>query len=58
MAVEFDPKNAAYNRMKHGVSFAEAEPVLFDPLALTQEDDYALGEKRYITVGMGAMEGC
>jgi uncharacterized DUF497 family protein len=38
MVLEFDPKKAAANLRKHGVSFAEAEPVFYDPLALTRED--------------------
>lgn len=53
--VEFDPKKAAANLRKHGVSFAEAEPVLYDPRALTREDDSAAGEPRYLTVGTGAL---
>jgi uncharacterized DUF497 family protein len=53
--VEFDPAKAAANRLKHGVSFAEAEPVFFDPLALTRPDESAEGEERFITLGMGAM---
>ena len=34
MTIEFDPGKAAANRKKHGVSFAEADAVLNDPLAL------------------------
>lgn len=48
MFFEFDPKKAASNLRKHGVSFAEAEPVFYDPLALTREDADALG--RILTV--------
>ncbi len=55
VSFEFDPKKAAANFRKHGVSFAEAEPVLYDPRALTQEDGEAAGEPRYLTVGMGAL---
>jgi hypothetical protein len=54
MAIEFDPRKAAVNQKKHGISFAEAEPVLNDPLALTREDDDARGEPRFVTVGLGA----
>jgi uncharacterized DUF497 family protein len=32
MVFEFDPKKATANLRKHGVSFAEAEPVFYDPL--------------------------
>ena len=38
MIFEFDPKKAAANLRKHGVSFAEVEPVFNDVLALTRED--------------------
>lgn len=54
MNVVFDPKKAAANLKKHGVSFAEAEPVLYDPSALTREDDDAEGEARFVSVGLGA----
>ncbi len=38
--------------MKHGVSFAEAETVFGDPLALTGYDpDHSDDEDRYITMG-------
>jgi hypothetical protein len=55
MSIEFDPRKAASNLKKHGVSFAEVEPVLYDPLALTREDDDAKGESRFVTVGLGAL---
>ena len=54
MVIEFDPLKAVANRKKHGVSFAEAEPVLNDPLALTCENGDAEGETRFATVGLGA----
>jgi uncharacterized DUF497 family protein len=53
MEVLFDPDKAASNFRKHGVSFAEAETVLYDPLALTREDEDAAGEARFITLGQG-----
>lgn len=55
MDVEFDPNKAASNLKKHGISFAEAEPVLYDPMALTVEDDGAEGEARFVSVGTGAL---
>ncbi|MDD5240430.1 MAG: BrnT family toxin [Sulfuricella sp.] len=54
MDVEFDTTKAAANLKKHGISFAEAEPVLYDPMALTSEDGNAEGEARFVSVGMGA----
>ena len=51
MKFEFDPEKAKNNIKKHGISFAEVEPVFFDALALTIEDDSVL-EQRFITVGL------
>jgi uncharacterized protein len=55
MPIDFDPEKAAANEAKHGVTFAEAEPVLFDLMGLTREDDDAEGEARFVTVGVGAL---
>jgi uncharacterized protein len=38
MEVEFDPDKARSNLKKHKVSFAHAEQVLRDPMALAIED--------------------
>jgi uncharacterized protein len=38
MGFQYDPAKAAENVRKHGVSFADAEGVFHDPLALTVED--------------------
>ena len=51
MSVNFDPKKDAANIRKHGVSLAEGDGVLSDPLALTIEDDRAEGEQRFVTIG-------
>jgi uncharacterized DUF497 family protein len=51
---QYDPGKAAANLRKHGVSFADAEGALEDPLAVTVEDPDAEGEKRPVTVGMGS----
>lgn len=55
MIFEFDPKKAASNLRKHGVSLAEAEPVFYDTLALTREDTDASEEVRFVTVGRDAL---
>ena len=55
MPIDFDPDKAAANEAKHGVTFAEAEPVLFDPMGLTREDDDAEGEARFVTLGLGGL---
>ncbi len=49
----YDPAKAAANVSKHGVWFADAEGVFNDPLVLTIEDPDALGERRYIAIGLG-----
>ena len=54
MRFQFDPKKAAFNLRKHGVSFADAEGVFLDPLAIQQPDPDAEGEERFIAVGMGS----
>jgi uncharacterized DUF497 family protein len=38
MRFQFDPKKADTNLKKHGVSFADAEGVFHDPLAVHQKD--------------------
>ena len=55
MNFEFDPKKAIANFHKHGVSFAEVEPVFYDDFALTREDQDAAGEARFVTVGADAL---
>ncbi len=54
MRFKHDPAKAAANLKKHGVSFADAEGVLEDPLAVTVEDLDAVGEQRFISVGLGS----
>ena len=54
MTFEYDPQKAQTNRQKHGVSFAEAEFVFFDPLAIHDVDPDATDEERFIAVGMGS----
>jgi uncharacterized DUF497 family protein len=55
MNFEFDPKKAIANLHKHGVAFAEVEPVFYDDFALTREDGDAVGEARFVTVGADAL---
>ncbi len=49
MRFTWDPKKAASNLNKHGVSFVEAASVFADPLAAMLED--ALDPERAILVG-------
>jgi uncharacterized DUF497 family protein len=50
----YDPAKAAANLRKHKVSFADAEGVFGDPLAVTVEDPDAGGERRFVTIGLGS----
>lgn len=52
---EFDPAKARTNLRKHGVSFAHAEQALRDAMAFTIEDPDAIGEQRFVTLGMDAL---
>jgi uncharacterized DUF497 family protein len=52
MEFEFDPRKAASNLKKHGVSFEEAASCLLDPLALAREDDDSTDEPRWLLLGM------
>ena len=52
--IEFDPAKAEANLAKHGIDFADAETVLYDPRAYTTSN-VAHGEERHITTGMDAL---
>jgi len=50
---EWDPAKAASNLQKHGVSFAEAATVFFDPLSITVADPlHSVGEQRFVIIGL------
>jgi uncharacterized protein len=51
---EFDPIKARGNQAKHGVSFADAESVFLDPLAIHAPDPDAHNEERFVAIGAGA----
>jgi len=55
MTIEWDHEKAKLNFQKHKIRFSDAESVLFDPLALTREDEDAGGEQRFISVGIDAL---
>jgi uncharacterized protein len=49
---QWDPKKAASNRRKHGVSFEEASTVFGDPTAFIFEDQaHSADEEREIIIG-------
>ena len=50
---EWDPLKAASNLQKHGVSFAEAATVFFDPLSITVPDPlHSIDEQRLVITGL------
>lgn len=52
MKFTWDPKKEKANIQKHGVSFADAVTVFYDPLAkLTSDPDHSKDEERYILIG-------
>jgi len=54
---EWDPKKAATNRSKHGVSFEEAASVFGDPLSVTIHDsEHSRSEERLVTLGYSARQ--
>lgn len=56
MNFEWDPRKAAQNLRKHGVSFQEAATIFGDPLSVTYQDpDHSTAEQRFITVGMSSV---
>ena len=54
MPFQFDPAKASSNLKKHGVSFADAEGVFYDPLAIHRLDPDSEGEERFVAVGEGS----
>lgn len=49
----WDPAKAAANRLKHGVTFEEAESAFADEVGLLLGDlDHSLDEDRYLLLGM------
>lgn len=55
MNVIWDPEKAKTNLRKHRIRFSDAEPVFFDPMTLTREDDDSEGEQRFVSIGLDAV---
>ena len=53
MSFEYDSRKAQTNRQKHGISFADAELVFFDPLAIHDIDPDSINEDRFVALGVG-----
>lgn len=55
MRFEWDPRKAASNLRKHGVSFEEAATVFGDRLSRTGDDpDHSAQEQRCVTFGVSS----
>ena len=54
MKFQFDPAKSKSNLKKHKVSFADAESVFYDPLAIHIADPFSETEERWIAIGMGS----
>jgi uncharacterized DUF497 family protein len=53
---EWDPKKAAANEAKHGITFEEATSVFLDPLVrIRPDDDHSLDEERSTATGMSQL---
>ena len=55
MQIIWDPRKAETNFRKHKVRFSDAETVLYDPVALTLDEQGTSGEQRFVTVGADAI---
>lgn len=55
MHFEWDPKKAASNQRKHGVTFEEASSALRDSFSATTHDpDHSANEDRFVTFGISS----
>ena len=52
MRIVWDPAKAKANLRKHGIRLSDAEGVLFDPNALTEENEKVDGEQRFVSIGL------
>ena len=55
MRIIWDPNKAEINFKKHKIRFSDAELVLYDPFAMTLEEQVIEGEQRFVTVGSDAL---
>lgn len=57
MRFSWDPRKAAANLKKHGVSFDEASTAFGDPLSITIPDpDHSDDNTRFLLVGQSALQ--
>jgi uncharacterized DUF497 family protein len=51
-AFEWDENKRRANVIKHSIDFDDAKDVFYDPTACTFRSAHAVGERRYVTVGL------
>jgi len=49
--MSYDPAKRKLNLRKHGLDLAECEPVFDEPMLTREDDRYAYGEQRLISLG-------
>jgi hypothetical protein len=55
LRIDWDPRKAAANRRKHGVSFEEARTVFFDERGrLIDDPDHSEDEERFVLLGLSS----
>jgi uncharacterized DUF497 family protein len=55
MHITWDPQKAVASFQKHRIRFSDAEMVLYDPFAMTLEEQVVASEQRFVTVGSDAV---
>jgi len=55
MQVTWDPKKAESNFKKHKIRFSDAEMVLYDPFAMTLEEQVVAAQQRFVSIGADAV---
>jgi uncharacterized protein len=55
MRITWDPNKAETNLRKHGICFSDAEMVLYDPFAMSLDEQIVETEQRFVTIGADAV---
>ncbi len=59
IAFEWDDVKNSKNKVRHGVSFEEAQTVFFDENAIEFDDpDHSIDEERFLLLGIAINSGC
>ena len=55
MQVTWDSKKAESNFKKHKIRFSDAEMALYDPFAMTLEEQIVAAQQRFVSIGSDAV---